>query len=139
MARNTKVFSDLDLSFLPSPGTPNVNGVVGKYDVAKKYDENAIKQSIRNLVLTNHYERRFHPEIGSQVSSLLFEPNTPMLNAMLTRAIINTIQNHEPRVVLMDVQINSNPDNNAVYVSIMFRIVNTTQPVSVKFTLQRTR
>lgn len=139
MARNTRIFSDLDLSFLPNPGAPNVNGVLGKYDVAKKYDENAIKQSIRSLIMTNHYERLFHPEIGSQVTALLFEPASPMLDAMMTRAIINTIENHEPRVQVLDVKVSMNPDNNTVYVSVEFNIVNTAKPITVKYTLQRTR
>jgi phage baseplate assembly protein W len=111
----------------------------GKYDIAKKYDENAIKQSVRNLVMTNHYERLFHPEIGSQVTALLFEPFTPLLEAMLVRAITNTIQNHEPRVELLQVDVKLNPDNNAVFVTIIFRIVNTLKPLTVGFTIQRTR
>lgn len=139
MARNTRIFSDIDLSFQPNPGAPNVNGEVGKYDIAKKYDENAIKQSIKTLVMTNHFERRFHPEIGSQVSSLLFEPASPLLDAMLRQAIINTINNHEPRVQLLSVDVIFNPDNNAVYVSIVFNIVNTSKPITVNLTLQRTR
>ena len=130
MARNTRTFVDLDLNFTASL----ING-----DVAKKYDENAIKQSIKNLVMTNHYERLFHPEIGSQVSSLLFEPYSPMLDAMLTQAIKNTITNFEPRADLIKVDVKSNPDNNAMYVSILFKIINTERPMSINFTLQRTR
>lgn len=130
MARNTRTYTDLDLNFIASPSTG---------DIAKRYDENAIKQSVKNLILTNHYERLFHPEIGSQVSSLLFEPADPMLKAMLEQAITNTINNHEPRVRLISVEVNMNPDNNAVYVSITFRILNTEQPITVNMILQRTR
>lgn len=130
MARNTRTFSDLDINFL-------VNPVTG--DIARKYDEAAIKQSVKNLILTNHYERLFHPEIGSQVTALLFEPFSPMMKFTLERAIINTINNHEPRVQLLAVDVTLNEDNHTVYVSITFRIVNTERPLVVDITLKRTR
>jgi len=129
MARNTRTFSDLDLNFVARP-----NG-----DIYFKYDENAIKQSVKNLILTNHYERPFHPEIGSQVTALLFEPFSPLLQGMLERSIINTITNFEPRVNLLNVDVSLNPDNQTVYVGITFRIINTEKPLLVDLTLQRTR
>lgn len=133
MTRSARTFSDIDLNFLPKqiPG--------GKGDVFKKFDENAIKQSVKNLVLTNHYERPFHPEIGSSITALLFEPYTPMLQSMLEQAIINTITNFEPRVRLLEVEVSMNPDNQTVFVQITFQIINTTAPITVEFTLQRTR
>jgi phage baseplate assembly protein W len=130
MARNTRTFSDLDLNFFANPVTG---------DVSRKYDENAIKQSIKNLVMTNHYERPFHPEIGSQINSLLFEQFSPLLQGMIERSIINTISNFEPRVELLEVLVNLNPDNQSVLVTITFRIVNTQTPITVDLTLQRTR
>jgi len=138
MARNTRTFVDLDLNFTPIT-TLDENGDVVPGDIAKKYDENAIKQSVKNLIMTNHYERLFHPEMGSQVSGLLFEPASPLLDAMLTQSIKNTITNFEPRVNLIKVDVMSNPDNYTVYVSIVFKIVNTERPLSINFTLQRTR
>lgn len=128
--RNTRTYQDLDLNFIANPATG---------DISKKYDENAIKQSVKNLIMTNHYERPFHPEIGSQVTGLLFENDSPMLQATLERAIIYTIENFEPRVKLISVVVKMNPDNNTVYVSITFKIVNTERPITVDFTLQRTR
>jgi phage baseplate assembly protein W len=115
---------------MPNPAT---------HDVAMKYDENAIKAAVRNLVLTRNYERPFHSEIGTQVSNLLFNPAGPMLDALLTRAISDVITTFEPRVVLMDVQVKSNPDNNSVYITILFRIINTTAPVTLDLILTRTR
>lgn len=128
--RNTRTFSDLDLNFLKNPVTR---------DVSRKYDENAIKQSIKNLVMTNHYERPFHPEIGSSVMGLLFENESPMLQVTLQRAIIYTIENFEPRVRLLGVDVNFRPDSNAVDVTVNFTIVNTEKPLAVDFTLRRTR
>jgi phage baseplate assembly protein W len=130
MARNTRTFSDLDLNFTKHPVTK---------DVVRKFDEEAIKASVKNLVLTQNYERPFHSEIGSQIRGLLFEPATPLLNVMLKRAITDTIINFEPRVRLNEVLVTVSPDNNEVYVSIHFTIINTTRPVSVDLILTRTR
>ena len=130
MARNTRTFSDLDFNFTKHPAT---------LDVSMKYDEEAIKASVRNLVLTQNYERPFHSEIGSQIRGLLFEPATPMLNVMLKRVITDTINNFEPRVRLMEIQVVLSPDENLVNVSIYFTIINTTRPLQVDLILTRTR
>ena len=94
MARNTRIFSDLDFNFTPHPVTG---------DVVRRFDENAIKTSLKNLIMTANYERPFHSEIGSPIKRLLFEPVTPMLEVMLRRAIMDTIDNFEPRVEVLDV------------------------------------
>lgn len=130
MARNTRTFSDLDLNFTAHPVTK---------DVVRKYDEEAIKAAVKNLVLTQNYERPFHSEIGSQIRGLLFEPVSPMLNVMLKRAISDTIINFEPRVRLNEVLVTISPDNNEVYVSIYFTIINTTKPLQVNLVLTRSR
>jgi phage baseplate assembly protein W len=130
MARQTRIFKDLDLNFTPHPVTG---------DIVRKFDEEAIKQSIRNLVNTQNYERPFHPEIGSQLRGLLFEPATPLLGVMLKRAIQDTIINFEPRVNLIDVIVTISPDNYEVYVTVAFAIVNTTTPIQLELVLERTR
>jgi phage baseplate assembly protein W len=130
MARSTRTFSDIDLNFGMHPVT---------HDVVLKYDDQAIKASVRNLVLTQNYERPFHSEIGSQIRGLLFENATPMLDIMLKRAITDTIVNFEPRVKLNDVVVTVSPDNYEVYVSIYFTIINTTRPQQVDLILTRSR
>lgn len=130
MARSTRTFIDLDLNFTRHPVTQ---------DVARKYDDEAIKAAVKNLVLTTNYERPFHSEIGSQVRGLLFEPATPMLSIMLKRAITDTIINFEPRVKLNEVEVSVSPDEHEVYVSIYFTIINTTRPLQVDLILTRTR
>jgi phage baseplate assembly protein W len=130
MARNTRTFSDLDFNFTRHPVTN---------DVAMKYDEEAIKQAVKNLVLTQHYERPFHSEIGSQIRGLLFEPASPMTVMLLKRAISDTIINFEPRVRLLDVNVRYTPDQNAISATIEFAIVNTTRPLTISLTLKRTR
>lgn len=130
MAKNTRTFSDIDLNFTAHPVTK---------DVSKKYDDNAIKQSIKSLVLTRNYDRPFHSEIGTPLSSLMFEPVSPVTAQLIKKVIEQTIINFEPRVVLTDVQVKFSPDNYSVYCSIEYRIVNTNAPQMVNLTLKRTR
>lgn len=130
MARNTRTFSDIDFNFTRHPVTN---------DVALKYDEESIKQSVRNLILTRNYERPFHSEIGSQLRGLLFEPASPMTIMLLKRTISDTIINFEPRVRLLDVFVKYTPDQNAISATIEFTIINTTRPLTISLTLKRTR
>ena len=130
MARNTRTFTDLDLNFFAHPVTK---------DVTTKVDEQAIKASVRNLILTSNYEKPFHPEIGSPIKSLLFEPATPLLPVLIQKAIQQTIKNYEPRVQLIDVIANLSADSNSIYVTVEFVIINTTRPITIDLLLNRTR
>jgi phage baseplate assembly protein W len=130
MARNTRNFSDLDLNFTAHPVTK---------DIVLRYDENAIKTSLKNLILTSNFERPFHSEIGSPIKRLLFEPATPMLGVVMKRAIVDTVNNFEPRVELLNVDVNVAPDSNAIRVTIEFKIKNTERPLSLDLVLERTR
>lgn len=126
----TRTFKDLDLTFTPHPSTG---------DLVAKYDEQAIKNAVKNLVLTRHYERPFHSEIGSSVNNLLFELPSPGLVAILRNEIADVINNFEPRVQVLNIEIGFVPDNYSVDIAITFKIRNTTRPISVQFTLNRTR
>lgn len=130
MPSSTRQFADLDLNFTPHPVTG---------DVGFKKDENAVKQAVKNLVLTQNFERPFHSEIGSSLRSLLFEPATPMTKEILRKTISDTITNFEPRVELIDVEIRYKLDDTAVDVRVIFKIVNTFTPIDVNLTLERTR
>jgi phage baseplate assembly protein W len=130
MAHNTRTFTDLDLNFLAHPVTK---------DISTKTDEQAIKSSIRNLVLTSNYEKPFHPEIGSQIKSLLFEPATPMLPILIKKAIEYTIYNFEPRVNLINVDAVLSEDENSIDVTVEFVIINTSTPLALDLILYRTR
>jgi phage baseplate assembly protein W len=130
MARNTRIFSDLDLNFTAHP----VSG-----DITRRYDENAIKQSVKNLLLTRNFERPFHSEIGSPIRQLLFDNPGPMFNVMLQRAVIDVINNFEPRVNIIDVRVDDYSDANEVYITLEFTIVNTERPLTLDLALERTR
>lgn len=130
MPRNTRQFSDLDLNFTPHPVTK---------DIALVYDEYAIKTAVKNLVLTNNYERPFHSEIGSPIRALLFDLETPLLAVSLKKVISDLIHNHEPRVSLVDIIVDSIPEENSVNITIVFTILNTTRPITLDLVLERTR
>jgi phage baseplate assembly protein W len=130
MARNTRTFTDFDLNFTAHPVTG---------DIVRRNDEDAIKQSIKSLLLTRNFERPFHSEIGSPVRQLLFDLPGPMFTVMMRRAIIDVINNFEPRVNIIDVEVQDESDSNAVYVTLTFSIVNTTRPITLDLALERTR
>jgi phage baseplate assembly protein W len=130
MARYTRVFSDLDFNFTAHPVTG---------DVARKYDENAVKASVKHLLLTSNFERPFHSEIGSPIKAMLFENVTPLMLASLKRAIEDVINNYEPRVDLLEVRVFDNLDNNAISCNIVFKIKNTSSPIVMDLMLERTR
>lgn len=123
-------FKDLDLSFTPHPATG---------DLVTIKDDIAIKNSVRNLLMTRHFERAFHSEIGSNISRLLFENPTPAVVAVLRQEIIDVINNFEPRVRIQDIQIFFSPDFNEIKITVIFVILNTTRPLLLQFTLNRTR
>ena len=108
-------------------------------DIAVRFDENAIKSSIRNLILTMNYERPFNSKIGSQLRSVMFELATPMSGILMKQSIINTITAFEPRVVLLDVGVDFQEESYNVNVSIYFQIINTTEPLQIDLVLTRTR
>ena len=116
ISRNVRQYKDLDLFFSRKNGTN---------DIEKITDIEAVKRSIRNLVLTNFYEKPFHPEIGSGVRDMLFENMSTMTAIILARKIEDVIENFEPRVRLISVRADPNLDRNEYEVTIEFFVVNT--------------
>ena len=102
-------------------------------------NEVSIQQSLRNLLLTNRYERPFRIDVGSNVRQLLFEPATPQTAANLRRAIIETIENHEPRVNLIDIIVTPSPDTNTYSITVVFNLINSEDPQSFDILLERVR
>ena len=129
--RNTRQYTDLDLFFGRKTTSKDINKVT---------DIQAVKRSIRNLVLTNHYEKPFHPEIGSGVRDILFEPMTPLTAHILTRKIEEVIENFESRARLISVRAIPNLDRNEYECTISFYVVNTpTELVDLTVFLERLR
>tara|TARA_B100001778_G_scaffold209408_1_gene173307 strand:+ start:455 stop:883 length:429 start_codon:yes stop_codon:yes gene_type:complete len=128
--RNVQQYRDLDLFFSRKSNN----------DLNKVTDVEAVKRSVRNLVLHNTYEKPFHPEIGGNVRGLLFENMTPMTSAIIARKIQDTIENFEPRARLS--AVNAIPDfgNNGYKVTVYFYIVNApTELVQLDSFLERLR
>lgn len=128
--RKARFFRDLDMAFKANPFTN---------DVYVKVNEEAVKNSVKNLVLTQHYERPFHPEIGSPVYGLLFEPFTPIIKNTLEKSIETVIETFEPRAKLVNVTVVDKPDENSLDVRIDFRINNIEKPLTVTTNIQRVR
>lgn len=128
--RKTRQYSDLSLFFTSHPVTG---------DVTKKVDEEAVKSSIKNLISTKNYERPFHPEIGCQIYSLLFENFTPITKQIMKRTIFDVIDKFEPRAVLLDVVIRDKTDENSIDVDIIFRLINSENPITFKTAISRVR
>ena len=129
--RNVRQYTDLDLFF----GKKSSNS-----DVQEITDIKAVKRSIRNLVLLNHYEKPFHPEIASGVRDMLFELMTPVTSTILARKIEDVISNYEPRARLISVTALPNLDKNEYEVSIEFYVVNQpTELVDLSIMLERVR
>ena len=128
--RSTKIYKDLNLNFQANIATK---------DIQKITDVEAVKRSVRNLIQTNHYEKPFHPEIGSNLRAMLFELMTPQMNHMITKQIELLIKNYEPRCKL--VQINSRPefDRNGYDIQISFYVQNHSEPVEIQSFLERLR
>ena len=130
ITRNVKQYRDLDLFF----------GRKSNKDVKKVTDIEAVKRSVRNLVLLNSYEKPFHPEIAGDVRALLFENMTPLTSAVIARKVQDVIENFEPRARLTGVQSIPNFDRNAYEVTVYFYVVNApTELVEVTQLLERLR
>ena len=130
MSSIVRKFSDLDLDFSAHPVTK---------DVVKKLNDNAIAGSIRNLLLTSHYERLFNPELGSNLKKMLFEPIDNITTSIIQGMILQTIQNYEPRVTIQDVIATPDYDNDRYDIKIVFFVNNTLEPSVVSFFLERVR
>lgn len=130
LSTNTRSWSDLDLDFVKHPVTK---------DVVIKKDVEAIKRSVRNLVLTNPHERPFHPEIGSGIMGVLFELVSPTTAVVLESEILQVITNFEPRVEVTNISVTGDIDKNGYYVTLNFRPINHPDPVTVELFLERLR
>lgn len=128
--RNTRTYSDFDINFKVHPVTK---------DLTRKFDEDAIKSSIRNLILTANYEKPFHSSIGSRLKHLMFEPITPALYGIIKQEIGNLVAAYEPRATLMDVITTYFPESNTIDIAIVFKMNGTSLVSQTSVSLERTR
>ena len=128
VSRN-KLYRDIDLSFIV-----RANG-----EVYKKIDAGAVKQAIKNLILTNHFEKPFLPLYGGNLRDLLFELAHSSIGEEITSNITRAIESYEPRAKIVDIRVDNRADYNSIGVTVEFRIVNTEETVIFTTTLVRLR
>jgi phage baseplate assembly protein W len=128
--RSSRIYKDLNLDFQQNTATK---------DIQKITDVESVKRSVRNLINLNHYEKPFHPEIGSNLRGMLFEIISPQMTHFIGKQIELLIKNYEPRCKLVEVKNKPNLERNGYSVSISFYVVNHSQPVQVETFLERLR
>lgn len=126
----TRRYSDLDLDFIPHPVTK---------DVSIKTNEEAVKRAVRNLILTNKFERPFQPELGGNVRALLFENVDVFTATALEGRIRNQLEIYEPRVETLNVRVFADLDANGFRVVLEFLIKNLPEPVTLELFLDKLR
>ena len=127
---DTKRYSDLNLQMIVHPQ---------KQDIIPLLGEQAVKNAIRTLLLTNFMERPFQPNLGANLRSLLFEPNDAITRLALKDAIFNVLSLHEPRIENINVIIESTTNENAYRVTIIFSIKENDSIQEVEINLRRLR
>jgi phage baseplate assembly protein W len=125
-----RTFKDLDLNFAIHPVKKDINTHKNEY---------AVINSIKNLVLTNHYERPFQPELGSNIRRLLFEQIESVIAAQIEREISEVIGNFEPRAKVSRVEAIPASDENGYKLYLEFFIINNPAPITINFFLERIR
>mgnify|MGYP000968981270 CR=1 FL=1 len=123
-------YSDIDMVF-------NIHPV--KEDLVISTNEAAIIRAVKNLVLTNHYERLFQSEIGSNISKMLFELISPLTANIVQREIYDVINTFEPRITNLKVDVDVSPDELTLIATIQFYIKNYTTSTVVEMVLERIR
>ncbi len=125
-----RIYKDIDMAFTK-------NSLSG--DINKKLDVNAVKQSIKTLLLGKPFERPFHPEMGSTLWNSLFENMRPGMEMGLQRQIGQQLNEYEPRADLLSIKANPDYDNNGYDVTIRFIVVGINEPQELTLSLSRLR
>jgi len=128
--RNEVQYRDFDITFRANP-------ITGQLNILK--NNAAVKRALRNLILTDKFERPFRPSFGSTVRQSLFENMDSLTESNVRDAITRAIRDHEPRVELLEVRVNATPRNNALQVTIYFRVQNQAEPDELSLVLERIR
>ena len=108
-------------------------------DLALKTDEEAIKESLKNIILMDKGEKLFQPSFGGNIRAMLFELNSPATIKLIQEQIKSTINNYEKRVQLISVEVYSLIDDNRIVIKIIYALRNREEPIQVEFILERVR
>ena len=135
----TKQNSDIDLSFSAKFIGLDSDGTNLRADVFKKTNAAAVKQAVRNLLLTNFTERPFMHRFGGNLSDMLFRLSTEVDDANLESDIARAIQTYEPRAQVLGINSVVSPDNHEVRITVRFLVIATLQQDTVELNLTRLR
>ncbi len=124
------VYSDFHKDLAPIPG---------RGDIARRLNENAVRESIKNLILTDRGERLFQPNLGSDIRASLFENVTPTTIILLKDKVREVLNAYEPRCNLLDVEVLGDIDTNAITVNVVFNVINSEAPQSISIGIDRVR
>jgi len=125
-----KVFSDLDLSLTKHPVYDDIRPLT---------DLNAVKNAVKNLLLTNKGERPFRPNVGSDIFALLFEPDNVFTLESVRQSVQDMLYSYEPRINQVYVDIQNTSDENTINVTVGFNVTGIEQTETVDFYLERLR
>lgn len=129
--RTTPVlFSDFTSGFIKDPDSK---------DIVKVTNEDSVKSSIKNIVLTDRTQRFFNAQFGCDIRKMLFENIEPTTEAAIKKLITNAIENYEPRAELLDVVVSGIEDQNAYSITIIFNTINNVAPEKLELILTRVR
>ena len=117
----------------------NLDRHPGKKDLVRAVNEAAVKRSIVNLLLTDNDERLYQPNVGANLKYLLFEPADSQTLSLLRDHIMNCLDKYEPRIRVLDLQLQTSPDEYQINVTLKFALVNTANPVVLNLVLNRVR
>ena len=125
----TKLNKDIDLAFLNRPSG----------DIYKKTGAASVRQSIKNLLMTNYYEKPFEPFFGGNLNRFLFNLSEEFDEFDIEEAVTLAINNYEPRARVLDVKARLEPDNHSIKIEVVFQIISTSQTETVVVSLTRLR
>ncbi len=113
--------------------------LVNYRDLQLTENEQDILQALHNLIMTNFGERLYNPNYGCDIRSLLFENITPHVESLVKDKIKTAIDNFEPRAKVVEIIAEGAPDENSLYISITFSVINKQEPITLEFVLTRIR
>lgn len=130
MARLTRKYKDIDLSFQKHPVTG---------DIRVLEDEAAVKRALKHLILFQAFDVPFHPELSSRLHLLLFENVSPLVSNEMRRIVSEIVRNYEPRIELINIEINPNVDYHQYDIQITFKMISGDNINTLELSIQRIR
>lgn len=125
-----KIYSDIPINLTVHPKSKDLSMVT---------NEEAVKRSIKNLILTDRYERPFQPDLGGNVKAMLFENFDRLTSSLVRNQLEATIHNHEPRAKVLDIKVTPSFDENGINITLTFVVTGSSRPVTLNALLERRR